>query len=114
RDKLDGLKQIRSVQAYATEFQKLLLQLPRSTYHDADMKDAFVRKLKPDIRKLLVLQNPASLEEAVQQALRVDGIWFQVADRSAFRHQPYLQLRSVSFSVDAVDFQRSNGRPYKG
>lgn len=74
RDKISALRQTRSVQAYANDFQALLLQIP--DMGSADQLDRFIRGLKNDIRIEVELREPKTLAEAIRIADRFDTITF--------------------------------------
>ena len=117
RDKLDKLKQVKSVGDYAVKFESLLFQLPASSYHDTDMKDMFVRRLKSETKKHVMLEDPKTLRDAIQAADRIDTVIYE-SQRSGngkgkfgkgHRHQS-----DDAMDVDYVNFRKTNGKPYKG
>ena len=107
RNKLDRLRQTRSARLYAQEFERLLFQLPMDSYHDQDMKDLFMRRLKNQTRLWVALSNPVTLADAIKAAERCDEVIYQhqVATRSVVRNT------SVPMDVDAIsqgNVRRSN------
>ena len=70
REKLRSLRQEFSVKSYCDRFSKLMIDLPRR--HERDSVADFVQGLKTDIRVLVNINRPASLEMAMQLALAVE------------------------------------------
>jgi hypothetical protein len=124
RDQLDNVRQVSSVKEYVDRFEELLLQIPSEEYHDADMMHKFLRKLKPEIKKLVMVAGPANLGEAYQQAERIDDIVFASNRELRVRSfPPRIVPRPRKFSdamevdaveVDAVAMEKPNGKTYKG
>ena len=75
RDRLARLRQTTSVRAYAGLFRTVTLAIPTIT--DEEKKDRFIRGLKPKIMNELKVKSPATFDEAVQMAVRLDalGMW---------------------------------------
>jgi hypothetical protein len=78
RNQLEKLEQTTSAKVYSQKFEALLMQLPSSDYAEADMVDKFIRGLKYEVRKQVLLDGPVNLLAAIQAAERVDGILFQL------------------------------------
>lgn len=119
RDRLDGLKQVTSVKDYVDKFEALLLQIPSEDYHDADMMHKFLRKLKPEIKKLVMVSGPNTLNEAYQQAERIDDIVYASSKENRTDSKPFMKQAPTrkftdAMEIDAVTFERPNGRNYKG
>jgi len=72
REKLDTLKQTRSVYAYAQDYTACMLELPNMD--EADRIHHFVNGLKPKVKIHVKLQNPKSLNEAIELAMRADSM----------------------------------------
>lgn len=72
RDKLAGLRQITTVRQYATLIRNTALDIPSIT--DDELKDRFIRNLKPATRTEVRMRNPASFEQAVELAERYDAM----------------------------------------
>jgi Ty3 transposon capsid-like protein len=70
REKLRSLRQETSVKQYCDRYAKLMIDLPRR--HERDAVADFVQGLKTDIRVLVNINRPASLEMAMQMALAVE------------------------------------------
>lgn len=75
RSKLCNLKQTQSVQSYAMEYNKYMLDIP--DMNEKDRIDRFLRGLKCDVRVLVELQKPPTLMDAIELATQVDSIMWQ-------------------------------------
>lgn len=74
RDKLDTIRQIRSVYAYAQEYTSLMLELPKMD--EGDRIHRFIKGLKPELRTHVWLQGPATLSKAIELATKADAtVW---------------------------------------
>jgi hypothetical protein len=104
RDRLDELKQKTSVREYSEKFEALLLQLPVEEYHENDMRDLYIRHLKPEVRKLVLVANPDSLQGTIELAQRIDKIVYETK-----KSVP----RSDAMQVDAVTRTNSKIRCYR-
>jgi hypothetical protein len=80
RDKLDRLKQVKSVAEYSRRFEEVLLQIPSKLFHDADMKDKFVRGLKREVKKMVMIHDPPTLADAIKVATRIDTVIYNTSD----------------------------------
>ena len=113
RDKLENLRQVKSVHEYASKFESLLLQMPRNSFSEGDMMDKFIRGLKREIRKNVLIADKQSLSEVIQCAERVDSVIYNIDS-----YRPKSNFTRSNFhdqmEVDYADFARSNGKPYKG
>lgn len=78
RDALNALRQVRSVAEYVSEFRALLMQVPAEEWTEADMKDRFLRNLKPKHREFTLMKDTddTTLNGTFQNALRADSILF--------------------------------------
>lgn len=120
RNQLEKLEQTTSARAYSQKFEALLMQLPPEDYSEADMVDKFVRGLKFEVQKQVLLDGPVTLLAAIQSAERVDGILFQLKNggrnrggqvqfnpRRNDRRQQQRQIRNDDeMDVDAVEEAR--------
>jgi hypothetical protein len=91
-DKLERLKQTGSVANFVKEFRTLALQIPDLSA--AEKLRRFLSGLKSRVRMEVDLRNPATVEEAVTLAERIDDLTYQASRRSP---------GSSSFSVAAQD-----------
>lgn len=74
RERLDRLAQTRSVFAYAQEFNTYMLELPHMDENDRIHR--FIRGLKPEVRIHVKLQQPTTLHDAVELAIKADSmVW---------------------------------------
>ena len=76
-EKLQRLRQVRSVTEYITEFQTITSSLD---WDDEALEDKFLEGLKPEIRKALIYYptEPKNLEELYERAQKIDReIWGQ-------------------------------------
>lgn len=74
RERLDRLNQPRSVSAYAQEFNTYMLELPHMDENDRIHR--FIRGLKPEVRIHVKLQQPTTLHDAVELAIKADSmVW---------------------------------------
>ena len=78
RDTLASLRQVSSVEAYVRRFRETLLLLGADNYLDSDMCHRFILGLKPWIQRLVKIEAPGTLDEAMQMAERIDRV--RVAD----------------------------------
>ncbi len=104
RDKLGELRQRTSVKEYAERFENLLLQLPLGEYHTNDMKDLFIRHLKPEVKKLVLVNDPTTLEDAMELAQRIDKIVFDT--RSTHIVRKHINKDHDAMEVDYVKKQK--------
>jgi hypothetical protein len=72
RDRLARLRQTGPVRSYASLFRTVTLLIPTIT--DDEKKDRFIRGLKPKIMHDVKVKAPATFEEAVQMAVRLDTL----------------------------------------
>jgi hypothetical protein len=76
REKLASLRQTKSVRAYAQDYNLCMIELP--TMDERDRLHRFMAGLKPEVRIHVELQNPTTLEQAVQLAIQTDSLLWQV------------------------------------
>jgi len=106
------------------ELMRQRFYLPGGDYSELDMVDKFIRGLKFEVQKHVLLDGPANLLAAIQSAERVDGILFQL--KNGGRKQPQSPSRQFhpqrqmkqrdpyDMDVDSVetrkpDFKKRNG-----
>ena len=97
-DKLEHLKQTGSVANFVKEFRTLALLIPDLS--PAEKLRRFLAGLKPRVRIEVDLRNPATVEEAVTLAERIDDLTFQASRRAN-------AARAVDFSSPSASFQDS-------
>jgi hypothetical protein len=76
REKLATLRQTKSVRAYAQDFNLCMVELP--AMDERDRLYRFMAGLKPEVRIHVELQNPTTLEQAVQLSIQTDSLLWQV------------------------------------
>ena len=81
RDKLARLRQDKSVQDYTARFRTIVLQVPDMS--EAELMDRFIRGLKPAAQRELELHPPATFDDAVILAERVDAVEWRVRSASS-------------------------------
>jgi hypothetical protein len=96
RDRLAGLHQHGSAQRYAADFTSLCLLIP--SISDDEQLDRFVRGLKPAIRKEVELKSPATFNEAVSLAERIDSLTYKGSYSSTPPKPPYRPSNNFSSS----------------
>ena len=79
RNRLHLLRQTKSVSAFADEFRRLHILLPKLP--ESEMIDKFVRKLKNDVAKEVLTRNPKTLDEAMRIAETYDSMMWAMRDR---------------------------------
>ena len=84
RQKLVTLRQTTSVRSYAQEYNLCMLELPEMEEKDRIYR--FISGLKPEIRLHVELKQPVTLSAAVELAIQVDSLMWQVKKGP----QPYL------------------------
>lgn len=80
RDELAALKQTGAVQSYAIKFRDITLQIPDIT--EQEKLDRFVRGLKPRLQRELAIREPATLDDAIRMAERIDVLDFSWQQRN--------------------------------
>jgi hypothetical protein len=125
RDRLDGLKQTGSVQAYTSAFREILLEIPDMSA--ADRLHRYVTGLKTHIQQQVQVQNPTTMDGAIQIADRLDAIKYDgtraigaavstaqsrasTARRPAWR-PPGPQQRPVPMEIGTAQVQHTGWRP---
>lgn len=89
REKLSILRQRNSVRAYAQEYNLCMLELADMSEKDRIFR--FLEGLKPDVRIHVELQNPNTLAEAVELAIKADSLVWQVKKgNSGFKPTPFI------------------------
>ena len=79
RDRLANLRQTGPVRTYASIFRAIILEIPTIT--DDEKKDRFIRGLKPNLVREIRVRAPATFEEAVTMAVRLDAIGWRASPR---------------------------------
>lgn len=74
RDLLASLRQVSSVENYVRRFREALLLLGDGNYLDADMRHRFVLGLKPWIQRVVRIEAPETLREAMELAERIGRV----------------------------------------
>jgi hypothetical protein len=106
RDRLARLRQTASVRAYASIFRTVTLLIPTIT--DDEKKDRFIRGLKPKILNDIKVKAPATFDEAVKLAVRLDSLdtWRPSGASNNFnsngRHHFTKTTHSVPMELDAI------------
>jgi len=97
RSQLSRLFQRSSVADYTDRFRAICINIPSMT--DAEKKNAFTLGLKSDVRRQVAFSNPATFEEAVALAARIDDILFQEGRRDNRRLPPLRSTGGASTSA---------------
>lgn len=105
RDKLACLVQKGSVHEYVRQFQELVMQIPGIDH--AEQLDRFVRGLKTQTRREVIMREPLTLDEAIRMADRYDslisGMGFAgPGNRFAGSRPGQFQSSNPRFSVNPV------------
>src|SRR5947208_427446 len=66
QSKLAKLRQNTSVQQYNTKFEETLFQIPCTKFTEADMKDVYLCRLKPEVCIWVMIMNVPTLLQAMQ------------------------------------------------
>lgn len=118
-DKLERLKQTGSVANFVREFRTLALQIPDLS--TAEKLRRFLAGLKPRVRMEVDLRNPATLDEAVTLAERIDDLTFQAsrrADSSRSSRSSFATSFTSQHSAAPMDLSAmrvsSNVQPQRG
>lgn len=107
RNRLSKLKQTKSAENYAKDFEGILMQIPSDKWHDEDMKDQFIRGLKTEVKKLVLINDPESLADAVKIANRVDTIVFNASTEPRRQGSSYGGRESDRMEVDHLRFRKN-------
>jgi hypothetical protein len=70
RDRLDEIRQTGSVEGYNGAFRSLMLEIP--TMDAETVLHRYIKGLKPHVQEQIQIQDPATLDEAMHAADRVD------------------------------------------
>ncbi len=104
RDKLASLVQRNSVQNYAYQFRLAILDIDNIS--EEEKIDRFLRGLKPAIQRELELRPPATLQEAISIAERVDAVDYRMSRRQGMNNftprRPPLNSGPAPMQVDAI------------
>ena len=115
RQKLLRLQQVKSVRTYAYEYQLCMLDLPNM--HEKDRLNRFMEGLKPEIRIHVELKQPATLAEAVQLAIQVDSLMWQIkkgpalVGRGTYREVNARSAGPAPMEMGAVETRPRGYRP---
>lgn len=101
REKLDTLRQTRSVYAYAQEYTSCMLELPNMD--EADKVHRFINGLKPSVKIHVKLQKPATLSEAIELAIKADALLWS-GGKPWLRDQP----RNTNANTGPVPMELGN------
>lgn len=85
RDALDALRQNSSVSVFNHRFTELMLQIPAEEKPDAVMKHQYIAKLKPWLQFKVRVENPPTLQMAMEAADRIDRVRAPGASSSSSR-----------------------------
>ena len=85
RDLLATLRQLSSVEMYTRRFREVLLLLGGENYLDAEMRHKYILGLKPWVQRLVKIQAPDSLDQAIRIAESIDRVRVPGADRAQNR-----------------------------
>jgi Retrotransposon gag protein/Zinc knuckle len=99
RDKWFNLQQTTSVSHYVSDFKAIRLQL---NVTDDEALDKFVRGLKHDVRREVVIRGPTSLEEAINVADRYDQVTFEI---DKVMPRPLSSFHSIERSTGVVPME---------
>lgn len=117
RHKLDHCRQTSSVRAYVQHFTRYVIDLPEM--HEQDKIHRFISGLKPDIRKLVSLQSPGTLSDAIAAASTIDHATFNASfkpfDRASAggsKHEAAVPMELGSVSHD--DKSKKDKKPRRG
>ena len=106
RDILANLKQLSSAEIYARRYREALLLLGADNYLDADMCHRFIRGLKPWLQRLVKMEAPKTLEDAMLVACRIDRVRVTAPDQhsghSGSRGPPQEAPQATPMEIDAI------------
>ena len=83
RDLLATMRQLSSVEMYTRRFREVLLLLGGENYLDAEMRHKYILGLKPWVQRLVKIQSPESLDQAMRIAESIDRVRVSGADSYA-------------------------------
>jgi hypothetical protein len=86
RDRLAALQQRTSVRQYAYIFRNTAIEIPNIA--NEELKDRFIRGLKPAVRQEVRMRNPSTFEDAVQMAERYDSLRYGASYSTSYPKQP--------------------------
>ena len=78
RRKLSTLKQTGSVQAYASAFRNVVLELDTAAPNDGDLLFRFIEGLNDEVRREVYMERPTLLADAIALAERADSALFHI------------------------------------
>lgn len=107
RDALDALRQSSSVSVFNHRFTELMLQIPAEEKPDAVMKHQYISKLKPWLQYKVRVENPATLQLAMEAADRIDRVRTPGTNSSSSRPKSKVAgagyMRQSSSSVEPME-----------
>lgn len=86
REKMDSLRQNGSVAQYTSRFRELLLEIP--SMQPAEALHRFVTGLKPTVKQHVLIAKPATVDDAIALADRVDQAAFDTRAPFPPRRRP--------------------------
>jgi chemotaxis protein histidine kinase CheA len=98
RDKMDALRQTTSVTAYTNRFRELMLEVPNMAA--PELLHRYISGLKPRTKEHLMINNPATLDDAMNMADRVDSTSYE-ARQAAGNHRGNRNNRRQQWSRPA-------------
>ena len=113
RDMLANIRQLSSVETYVRRYREALLLLGADNYLDADMCHRFILGLKPWVQRLVKIEAPKTLEDAMQVASRIDRVRVTAPDRRTYsdpRPGPSETSEATPMEIGAIQAGRSRFR----
>jgi hypothetical protein len=108
RETLDRLKQTGSVYNYAQEYTSCMLQLPNMD--EGDRVHRFIKGLKTEVRLHVALQQPDTLNKAIELAVKADAMVWKDKRTTV----PYLNRKDtpgpVPMELGAMQSSQQNGK----
>lgn len=100
RDKLDRFRQLTSAQDYVTGYNALMLNIPDMS--EADRVHNFVRGLKQQVQTQVLMQQPTTLSQAQQLAIKADAAVYK-SKPSGFGYRSTLPSSSTPNGVTPME-----------
>lgn len=110
--RLKNLKQMGSALAYVNRFNELLLSLDGMDPHTKKMM--FTSGLKPSVREVVEMQQPADVAAAQVLAIRADNIQFQNRSRPSQSNHRYTQPSGSSAGPTPMELGAHTGESASG
>ena len=113
RDRLHNLRQTKSVVEFVYEFHKICLEI--KDVSPSEKLDRFVRGLKPSVREKVDIEDPQTVDEAMQIAQRIDSIQWTNRNRQREhgqrnRYHTAYRSSSVKREFNAAVIQPNHGQ----